>query len=410
MNGRIVCINAGSSSLKFAVYQLAGPASAPTLCWRGSASALGGASRLQAADIGGEPLAEIIWQPKGDFAADFAAALDWLVQRLHAEGAPVLGVGHRIVHGGSQFAAPVRLDAATRQRLHALVTLAPLHQPYGLRAAEILERQLPDAMPVAVFDTAFHATQPDVATRYALPRSLSDEGVRAYGFHGLACEDLTDCLTHSNEPRGRGRLVLAHLGQGASMTAMLDRRSVACSMGFSALDGLPMGRRCGRLDPGVLLYLMRQHGLDADSLEDLLYRRSGLFGVSGVSDDMRILLASDASAAAEAVELFVYRAGRELGSLAAALGGLDALVFSGGIGENQPRIRAAICAAASWLGAHIDAEQNTAAGDPNQSGRGAADRLRWLHAADSAVAIGVMAVDEESVIAAHVGRLLQTGL
>jgi acetate kinase len=277
--------------------------------------------------------------------------------------------------------------------LKALIPLAPLHQPHNLAAIEAVTRHAPHLPQVACFDTSFHRTQPPVAQAFALPRGYAEQGVRRYGFHGLSYEYIASALPGIDARAAAGRTVIAHLGNGASMCALKGGRSVASTMGFTAVDGLPMGTRCGALDPGVLLYLMDRHGMDARALEELLYQRSGLLGVSQISSDMRTLLASPDPRAAEAIDLFVYRVGRELGSLAAALGGLDALVFTGGIGENAAPIRARVCRDGAWLGLALDEEANEAGG-PRISGD------------DSRVAAWVVATNEELMIARHTRRLL----
>lgn len=261
----------------------------------------------------------------------------------------VRAVGHRVVHGGSAYGAPIRLDAGHIEALRRLTPLAPLHQPHNLAGIDAITRLLPNVPQVACFDTAFHHTQPPLAQRLGLPRALHDEGIRNYGFHGLSYEYVATQLPAHLGERADGRIIVAHLGSGASLCAMRERRSIATTMGFSTLDGLLMATRCGNLDPGVMLYLLQARGMDAAAISDLLYQQSGLLGVSGISGDMRALLASPAPAAAEAVDLFCYRVQREIGSLAAALGGLDALVFTGGIGEHAHSVRERICAGLGWL-------------------------------------------------------------
>jgi acetate kinase len=262
------------------------------------------------------------------------------------------------VHGGQHFSEPVLVDTKVLTKLEALVPLAPLHQPQCLAVIRAVQDAMPTLPQIACFDTAFHRTQPAVAQAFALPRRLTDEGVRRYGFHGLSYEYIASALPTLGPGLADARVIVAHLGSGASMCALRGGRSVATTMSFTPLDGLVMGTRCGNLDPGVLLYLMDRHGLDARALEKLLYHESGLLGVSGISSDMRTLLASDDPSAKEAIELFVYRIGRELGSLAAALGGLDAIVFTGGIGERSAVVRAQICSQAVWLGLEVDAAGN----------------------------------------------------
>jgi acetate kinase len=297
-----------------------------------------------------------------------------------------------VVHGGLDFIAPTVVDAAVLGRLARYEQLAPLHQPHNLAAIRFLLERLPGVPQVACFDTAFHRTASEVAQLFALPQRYAEAGVRRYGFHGLSYEYVASVLPALDPAAARGRTVVFHLGNGASMCAMNAGRSVATTMGFTALEGLPMGTRCGSIDPGVLLYLLQALKLEVREVERLLYQESGLLGLSGVSSDMRDLLESDAPSARLAVEVFVYRAQRELGSLAAALGGLDAVVFTAGIGENQPEIRRRICAGAQWLGLEVDEAANLRQG-PRISAPG------------SRVSAWVVPTDEESMIARHVARI-----
>ena len=310
---------------------------------------------------------------------------------------PATGASPRsaIVHGGADYAAPVRVTPAVLARLERLVPLAPLHQPHNLLPIRTLAARLPDLPQVACFDTGFHCVQSTVARAFALPRELSDAGVRRYGFHGLSYEYIASVLPQYDARAAAGRTIVLHLGNGASMCAMHAGKSVATTMGFTAVDGLPMGTRTGSLDPGVLLYLMDEHGMDARAIETLIYKRSGLLGVSGISSDMRELLESDHPHARDAIELFCYRIGRELGSLAAALGGLDAVVFTAGIGEHAAPIRDRVCRDASWLGLALDTAANARHG-PRISGP------------DSRIAAWVIATDEEHMIALHTRDLLQS--
>jgi acetate kinase len=323
--------------------------------------------------------------PRGHQGAA-AFLLDWLDQRL--DGQRVVAAGHRVVHGGREFSAPVRVNAAVLDALERLVPLAPLHQPHNLAAIRAVAARSPELVQVACFDTAFHAAQPPLAQAFALPRRLTEAGIRRYGFHGLSYEYIAHMLPSVDMHAASGRTVVAHLGNGASMCALAAGKSAASTMGFTALDGLPMGTRCGAIDPGVLLHLLDHHGMDARGLEKLLYHESGLLGVSGISSDMRALLASRDAHAAEAVDLFVYRIVRELGSLAAALRGLDALVFTAGIGENTPLIRARVCRAAAWLGIELDEGAN-ADGGPRISRAG------------SRASAWVLPTNEELMIALH---------
>jgi acetate kinase len=292
------------------------------------------------------------------------------------------------VHGGEQFAAPVLIDGAILDQLEKLAPLAPLHQPHNIAPIRVISRIAPDIQQVACFDTAFHRTQPPVAQLYALPRDLSATGVKRYGFHGLSYEYIASVLPGIVGDAPTSRVVAAHLGNGCSMCAMRDGKSVATTMGFTALEGLPMGTRSGAIDPGVVLYLLTERGMSVADVSDLLYHRSGLLGVSGVSNDMRKLLASSAREAAEAIELFVYRINRELGSLVAALGGIDALVFTAGIGEHAAPVRARVCESAGWLGIRLDAAAN-GAGGPR------------ISSADSRVSAWVVPTNEELMIARH---------
>jgi acetate kinase len=324
----VLVLNAGSSSLKFSVFRVAAGAVEPL--FRGNVSSLGtagGKSHEQA-------LAEVLEGCTAQIGAD-----------------RIVAAGHRVVHGGVKFAVPVLVTPDVLAELERLVPLAPLHQPHNLAAIRAAIEAMPSVPQVACFDTAFHRTQPEVAQQFALPRRFTDEGVRRYGFHGLSYEYIASVLPGIDAPAAAGRTIVAHLGNGASLCAMHGGKSIATTMSFTPADGLVMGTRIGSLDPGVLLYLMARHGMSAAQLEHLIYHESGLLGVSGVSSDMRELLASHAPHAAEAIDLFVYRIGREIGSLAAALGGVDALVFTGGIGENAATIRNRVTTDAAWLGA-----------------------------------------------------------
>jgi len=391
MDGPLLVVNAGSSSLKFSLFALERDGIAPRL--RGRIEELHRAPRFTARDANGEPIAARRW-PEGGLALADAVGfmLEWL--GAQAGGSRPVAVGHRVVHGGTVFADPVRIDGPTIERLEALTGLAPLHQPANLVPIRVLRERLPDAFQVACFDTAFHRSQPAVAQAFALPARFAREGVRRYGFHGLSYEYVASELSRIDPRAAAGRTVVAHLGAGASMCALRAGRSMATTMGFTALDGLPMGTRSGAIDPGVLLWLMDEKKMGPRAIERLLYHESGLLGVSGVSSDLRELLASEAPAAREAVDLFVYRIGRELGSLAASLGGLDALVFTAGIGENSPEIRARVGRDAAWLGVELDEAAN-AAGAP------------LVSAPASRVTVRVVATDEERMIALHTLRLLQ---
>jgi acetate kinase len=381
----IIVLNAGSSSLKFSLYALAG--TNLVLDVRGQIEGLLTAPRFVALDVTGAVIAERTWSAA---MLDHAGATSFLLGFLERDLARhrVIAIGHRVVHGGMRYDRPVIVDDDVVRELEALVPLAPLHQPHNLapiRAVASRESALPQ---VACFDTSFHRSQPPLAQAFALPAALTERGVRRYGFHGLSYEYIAGVLPSFDADAAHGCVVVAHLGNGASMCAMLDGVSMATTMGFTALDGLVMGTRAGALDPGVILYLLDELKMDARAIEDLLYRQSGLLGVSGTSSDMRTLLASDNPRARFAVDLFCYRITRELGSLAAALGGLDALVFTGGIGEHAAPIRARVLRNAQWLGFALDATANEMNGP----------RLTRPRSRARAYAI---ATDEELMIARH---------
>ena len=380
MNGAILVLNAGSSSIKFSVFTadlVPGP--------HGQVEGIGTKPRLQ---IGGQPDAAKEAASVTDHAGAIRLIHDWLVAH-HAGEHDLAAVGHRVVHGGMTFDRPVRIDAGVIKGLEELVPLAPLHQPPALAGIRAMSEAAPGLPQYACFDTSFHCGQPALARLFALPRKLTEAGVRRYGFHGISYEYIASVLPPEI---AAGRVVVAHLGNGASMCAMRGGKSVATTMSFTALDGLPMGTRSGAIDPGVLLYLLQQRGMKPAELEDLLYHRSGLLGVSGISSDVRTLLASDRAEAREAIDLFCYRAARELGSLAAALGGLDGLVFTAGIGEHADAVRAAVVGQSGWLGLTLDAAANARHG-PRISPGGAAPSA-W-----------VIPTDENLMIARHVQAL-----
>jgi len=384
----VLALNAGSSSIKFAVFTAGHEL---PVVMRGRISGLG-SRPLMRVERAGEVSETALDGGRGEgeaeaaFARDFRIALQALSRLLDAQAMALLAVGHRVVHGGAQHVAPVAVDEAVLADLGRLISLAPLHEPYALSLIRAMRVRYPEVPQIASFDTAFHATQPVLETLFALPREFALRGVRRYGFHGLSYAYVAERLAAADEPRARQRTVVAHLGQGASLCAMVGLRSVATSMGFSALDGLPMGRRCGNLDAGVVLHLMQQLGMSVEAVQQLLYERSGLLGVSGLSDDMRELEASASEPAREAVALFVHRTNQWLGALAATMGGLDALVFTGGIGENSVAVRAAICRLAAWLGLAIDAGANQ-------------DDRMWIQTPESRIAVGIVPTDEERMVA-----------
>ena len=394
MSDAILVVNAGSSSIKFSLFLERGEALDPLL--GGQIESLYTAPRFKAKDAAGAVLGEQQWAQGETLGHDGAIAYlaGFLRERLGEHR--LAAVGHRVVHGGLDYAAPVRLTAEIVGHLERFIPLAPLHQPHNLKPIRLLlanQSQLPQ---VACFDTAFHRHQPEVAQAFALPSEITDRGVRRYGFHGLSYEYIASVLPEYDARAAAGRTVVLHLGNGASLCAIQGGKSVASTMGFTAVDGLPMGTRSGNLDPGVVLYLMDELKMDARAIEKLLYQQSGLLGVSGISSDMRTLLASDEPRAKFAVELFVYRIGRELGSLAAALGGLDALVFTAGIGEHAAPIRERVCQAAAWLGVELDPAAN-AAGGPR------------ISAENSRIPAWVIPTNEELMIARHTRTSIAAG-
>lgn len=385
MRDGVLTINAGSSSLKVRVYTLDRRNGDLEPHVHGVVEGIGNTPRFHGDDAAGNAIDEsVLSGEEHDHAGVLDSVLTWLNDR--DDGVTPRAVGHRIVHGGTRYDRAVRIDETVMAHLDELVPLAPLHQPHNLAPVRALWERSGDIPQVACFDTAFHRSQPEIAQRFALPRELSEEGVKRYGFHGLSYAYIAQALPRYAGDLADGRVVVAHLGHGASMCGMRARQSVATTMGFTALDGLPMGRRCGNLDPGVILYLLQQRGWTAEQIQDLVYKQSGLYGVSGISDDMGDLLSSQAPAAEEAVALFCYRAARELGSLAAAIGGLDAVVFTAGIGEHAPEVRRRIAAQADWLGLRLDDAANRA-------------NASTISAADSAVKAFVIPTDEERTIA-----------
>jgi len=392
MTDAIAVLNAGSSSLKFSLFAERG--AGLELTARGQAEGLHTAPRFVAKDGAGKVLGEKSWGEGVRLGHD--GALEHLVAFLRAELADhrLVGVGHRVVHGGLEYAQPVRLDATILAALEKYIPLAPLHQPHNLAPIRALLERSPQLPQVACFDTAFHSGAPAVAQAFALPKAITDRGVRRYGFHGLSYEYIAHVLPQHDERAARGKTVVLHLGNGSSMCAIAEGRSIASTMGFTAADGLPMGTRCGNLDPGVILYLMDELKMDARAIEKLIYQQSGLLGMSGISSDMRTLEGNDAPEAKAAIDVFVYRIGRELGSLAAALGGLDAVVFTAGIGENSRLLRGRVCHDAAWLGVELDAAANVRNGPR-------------ISTAGSRVSAWAIPTNEELMIARHTRRLLE---
>lgn len=385
----IAVVNAGSSSIKFAIFQ---HCAEQQLLFGGQVEQIGVAPRLTVRDSDGGSILENEWSANElDHRTATRTILETSIGLLG--GKPVAAVGHRVVHGGTQFTAPALVTKEVVDSLKTLCPLAPLHQPHNLIAIEAIAAAAPHVPQVACFDTAFHRSQPPLAQMFALPRELTDGGIRRYGFHGLSYEFVTARLKEIAPELAAGRVIIAHLGNGASLCATKAGRSVATTMGFTAVDGLVMGTRCGSIDPGVLIYLMDERGLDARALERLIYKESGLLGVSGISSDMRALRGSDDPKAREAIDVFVYRIVRAIGSLAAALGGLDALVFTGGIGQRDAKTRQEVVAGCRWLGAELDDKANAHA-----EGR--------IDAAASRLPVWVIPTDEERVIAQHTAALV----
>ena len=391
MADAIVVLNAGSSSIKFSLFLVSGDEL--ELEQRGQIEGIYTAPRFVAQDRAGKRVAEKSWADGVELGHD--GALEYLVGHLRAglSGDRLIGVGHRVVHGGLEYTRPVRLNSGVLAALEKFVPLAPLHQPHNLAPIRQLLERVPELPQVACFDTSFHRSNPEIAQMFALPSELHAQGVRRYGFHGLSYEYIASVLPSLDQNTASGRTVVLHLGNGASMCAMQAGKSVASTMGFTAVEGLPMGTRTGSLDPGVILYLMDQRGLDARGIEKLIYNQSGLLGVSGISSDMRTLLASEDPRAKLAIDLYVYRIRRELGSLAAALGGLDAIVFTAGIGEHAAAIRERVCRDAAWVGIELDAAAN-GNGGPRISAPG------------SRVSAWVISTNEELMIAQHSRALL----
>jgi acetate kinase len=393
MRDAIMVINAGSSSLS--AYEVAGDAL--SLVARGQIEGLGTSPFFKAKDGQGQVLAEArLEKSTARFGHDegFAYLAQWLRSHYGEQMTPV-AVGHRVVHGGLDFVEPTLITPTVMAALEKLIPLVPLHQPHNLAGIRAVSQLLPDLPQVACFDTAFHRHRPLVIERFGLPEEMFRHGLRRWGFHGLSYEFIARQFKRLAPEVAPGRVIAAHLGSGASLCAMRDGRSVDTTMSFSALDGLPMGTRCGSLDPGVILFLLQHKS--REEIEDLLYKKSGLLGISGISNDVRELLASDSPQAAEAIEFFVYRAVREIGSLTAALGGLDALIFTAGIGENSPVIRNRICKELEWLGIRIDAAAN-------DRGRGR------ISPANASPSVWVIPTDEERVIAEHTLAAIEASL
>ena len=391
MADAIAVLNAGSSSIKFSLFVIRDDQAEVLV--RGQIEGIYTTPRFIAKDRQGTLMAEKSWPAGTKLGHD--GALEHLFAYVRAEftGYHLLGVGHRVVHGGLDYTQPVRVDAEVLAKLERLIPLVPLHQPHNLAPIRLLLERRPDLPQVACFDTSFHRTNPYISQLYALPLEYAESGVMRYGFHGLSYEYIASVLPKFDAKAASGKTVVLHLGNGASICAMENSKSVASTMGFSGVEGLPMGTRSGALDPGVMLYLMDQRGMDTHAIEKLIYTQSGMLGISGISSDMRTLLSSGEPRADLAIDLFLYRIRRETGSLVGALGGLDALVFTGGIGENAPQIRERICRDASWLGVELDGDAN-AKGGP------------CISTTASRVAAWVIPTNEELMIARQTRRVL----
>ncbi|MCE1241187.1 MAG: acetate/propionate family kinase [Azonexaceae bacterium] len=387
----ILTINAGSSSIKFALFPLTHPIS-PEAEVSGQIDGIGtNATKLVAKNRAGERIADqLIAGERVSHSVALDAMLQWFLAAY--TGWEIVAVGHRVVHGGERYSKPIVVDATVLGHLESFIPLAPLHEPHNVAGIQALQSLLPGVPQIACFDTAFHRSQPEVAQLFGLPRALTAEGIKRYGFHGLSYEYIARTLPQHSH-RADGRVVVAHLGNGASMAAMVNRKCVGTTLGFSTIDGLMMGTRCGNLDPGVVLHLMETKGLSVKDMTRILYKESGLLGVSGISQDMRTLLGSDKPEAHEAVNLFCYRIARELGSLAAAAGGIDALVFTGGIGEHAAEVRRRVCLQSEWLGIRVNPEAN-------------ARHDVVISAGNSTVDVLVIPTNEEWMMAHHAQTLL----
>ena len=391
MKEAILVLNAGSSSIKFSLFVLRGEDL--ELDVRGQIEGLFTAPHFVAKDGGGKTVREKAWGEGVRLGHE--GALEHLTQFLRGELKDLtpIGVGHRVVHGGLDYTQPVQIDRTVLTALAKFIPLAPLHQPHNLTPIRLILERTPDLPQVACFDTSFHRTNPPISQRFAIPAELHDAGVQRYGFHGLSYEYVASVLSKHDAKAAAGKAVVLHLGNGASMCALDGGSSIASTMGFTAVEGLPMGTRCGSIDPGVILYLMDERKLDARAIEKLIYNQSGLLGVSGLSSDMRTLLASEDPRAKLAVDLYLYRIRREMGSLAAALGGLDAIVFTAGIGENSMQIRQRVVEDAAWLGARLNQPANAKGGPCISTTR-------------SRVSVWAIPTNEELMIARHTARLL----
>lgn len=392
MTNAILTFNAGSSSLKCALFQVAGSEAPTRLVWC-EVEEIANAPHLTTKDANGRVIAEHHWsKPYPDYSTLMEYLLTWA--ETHLGGNRLVAAGHRVVHGGIHYQRPELVTPGLLGALGDLIPLAPLHQPHNIAPISAIAKARPTLPQVACFDTAFHHYMPPVATRFAIPRKYEAQGIRRYGFHGLSYEYISNRLREIAPRLARGRVIVAHLGNGASACAMKNGRSIDTTMGFSALDGLVMGTRPGTLDPGVILFLEQGQCMKPDALQRLLYDESGLLGVSGISSDMRTLLASDEVTAKEAIELFVFRLLREIGGLIASLGGLDGFVFTAGIGEHATSIRAMVCTALGFMGAKLDQEANQR-------------NATLINTPDSQIALYVIPTNEEEMIARHTAQIIR---
>ncbi len=391
MPDAILALNAGSSSIKFTLFEIDGARAQKSIA-KGELEGIGTAPHFTARDATGTVIGERRWSQATDHEALLSALLEWVDAHLGPD--TLVAVGHRVVHGGQDYTRPVLLDERVLTGLAGLTPLAPLHQPHSLSPVRAIMAVRPGLPQVACFDTGFHHTLPAVATRFALPRAYEAEGVRRYGFHGLSYEYIAGALRDVAPDLAAGKVIVAHLGNGASLCALSNGHSIDTTMGFTALDGLMMGTRCGTIDPGVILYMLQEKGISPAGIEDILYKRSGLLGVSGISSDMRALLGKNDDHAKEAIELFVFRIAREAAALAGSLGGLDGIVFTAGIGEHAAEIRAAVCERLAWLGVVADTNAN-------------ARHASRISTRDSRVEVRVIPTDEEAMIMRHTLEVLR---